>query len=631
MADVFISYKSDEFDEPNWVKTTLETNGISCWMAPMSITGGSSYAVEIPQAIRTAKVFVLILSEKCQLSKWVPRELDQAINENKTILPFMLENCPLKDDFNFYLSNVQRYAAYENKVAAAEKMIREIRAIIGSKEPSKDTEKKEAPAPEKAKPAPQKKEEKTEKQKKKIKPLFIIIPALLLIAAAIAVSAVLISRKSDPEKTDGVTETSVTATETQKPRETETAAVKEYVTIAGEKFEKTETYITLEGKSLSDTDIAAFSQMPDVYSLHLVDCTLPDNALDTLFACSEGALELKNCGVTDGMLAAVNFDNVTLSELILDDNEKITDLSALKPLSGSLYDLSFDGCSVSDLSFMKDMTKIMLLHAKNNKITSLSSLSACTKLTLLDVSGNALTDLNGLESCIALEKIYASGNAIENVSGLTNATILTDVDLQGNKISDISLLSKSKNTLNKVYLSDNEISDLTALTDAVTLTELLISDNKIGSLDPLSASTELTVLQASHNGINDISALSGMTELYDVDLSYNSIEKTDALGGIKTEYRVTLDLSCNKITQLVLPKVKFKTLSVQGNSIADLSPLCETSGDTLSFEYIEGADYEALGKAGYFHYNVCGCPLDRQIDVRNKLGEYHTEFIIIDE
>ena len=128
--NVFISYKSEEFDKANWVKMTLEHNGISCWMAPLSIKGGSSYAMEIPKAIRECKVFVLILSEKAQDSKWVPRELDQAINEGKTIMPFMLEDCLLKDDFNFYLTNVQRYEAYKNKAAAIERMITEIRAVL---------------------------------------------------------------------------------------------------------------------------------------------------------------------------------------------------------------------------------------------------------------------------------------------------------------------------------------------------------------------------------------------------------------------------------------------------------------------------------------------------------------------
>ncbi len=131
IRDVFISYKAEEIEEASWVKSVLESNGISCWMAPSCIPGGSSYAVEIPQAIRQAKVFVLILSSKAQSSRWVSREVDLAINEGKIVLPFMLENCALKDDFNFYLTNVQRYTAYENKLAAAEKMINEIKALIG--------------------------------------------------------------------------------------------------------------------------------------------------------------------------------------------------------------------------------------------------------------------------------------------------------------------------------------------------------------------------------------------------------------------------------------------------------------------------------------------------------------------
>ena len=53
--DVFISYKSEEFQEADWVRQQLESGGISCWMAPNSITGGASYATEIPQAIRSCR------------------------------------------------------------------------------------------------------------------------------------------------------------------------------------------------------------------------------------------------------------------------------------------------------------------------------------------------------------------------------------------------------------------------------------------------------------------------------------------------------------------------------------------------------------------------------------------------
>ena len=203
MKEVFISYKAEEFEEANWVKSVLESNGISCWMAPSCIPGGSNYAMEIPNAIRSAKVFVLILSSKAQNSRWVSREVDLAINESKVVLPFMLENCALKDDFNFYLTNVQRYAAYENKVAAAEKMVKEIKAIIGSseqkadevKEPEVKTEvkpeEKSEVKPAEKKPEPQKISENGDKPKKKLD-VISIISAGAGIAAFIMLIIVLI-------------------------------------------------------------------------------------------------------------------------------------------------------------------------------------------------------------------------------------------------------------------------------------------------------------------------------------------------------------------------------------------------------------------------------------------------------
>ena len=55
---VFISYKVEEYDAAKAVKDHLEENAIPCWMAPMSIKGGMSYAQEIPPAIKNCGVFL---------------------------------------------------------------------------------------------------------------------------------------------------------------------------------------------------------------------------------------------------------------------------------------------------------------------------------------------------------------------------------------------------------------------------------------------------------------------------------------------------------------------------------------------------------------------------------------------
>ena len=80
MKDIFISYKSEDIEKARKVRDHLEKDGFSVWMAPDSITGGASYAAEIPPAIDGAKVFVLVFTKNTQGSKWVSRELDRAIN-----------------------------------------------------------------------------------------------------------------------------------------------------------------------------------------------------------------------------------------------------------------------------------------------------------------------------------------------------------------------------------------------------------------------------------------------------------------------------------------------------------------------------------------------------------------------
>lgn len=132
MKEVFISYSTIDSAPAETVRNILENNGISCWMAPRDIAGGSNYTKEIPIAIRNCRIFLLILSKNAQNSPWVLKELDSAVNGAKVILPFMLEDCILNDEFNFLLSGAQRYAAYQKKAEAMEKLIGRIQAILST-------------------------------------------------------------------------------------------------------------------------------------------------------------------------------------------------------------------------------------------------------------------------------------------------------------------------------------------------------------------------------------------------------------------------------------------------------------------------------------------------------------------
>ena len=144
MKEIFISYSSVDQSQAETVRNVLEKNGLSCWMAPRDIPGGSNYTKEIPSAIRNCKIFLLILSCNAQSSHWVLKELDSAVNCGKVILPFMLEDCTLNDEFNFLLTGAQRYSAYQKKAEAMEILIARIRGILDA-DPARN-EQPEAPA-----------------------------------------------------------------------------------------------------------------------------------------------------------------------------------------------------------------------------------------------------------------------------------------------------------------------------------------------------------------------------------------------------------------------------------------------------------------------------------------------------
>lgn len=149
MHDVFISYSTMDIVPAEKIRDILEQNKIPCWMAPRDIPSGSNYAKEIPVAIRECKVFLLILSANAQSSNWVVKELDNAVNAGKIIIPLMLEDCPLNDEFNFLLTGAQRYTSYRRSEETLKMLIKQIQAITGIESQTETKpEKEEGPGPE---------------------------------------------------------------------------------------------------------------------------------------------------------------------------------------------------------------------------------------------------------------------------------------------------------------------------------------------------------------------------------------------------------------------------------------------------------------------------------------------------
>lgn len=102
--DVFISYSSKEKDTAENLLSMIENAGISCWMAPRNIVPGAHWAASIAQAVRNARLLVLLFSKNSNISTQVAREVALADNHRIAILPIKIDNSTPDNVLEYYLS-----------------------------------------------------------------------------------------------------------------------------------------------------------------------------------------------------------------------------------------------------------------------------------------------------------------------------------------------------------------------------------------------------------------------------------------------------------------------------------------------------------------------------------------------
>ena len=81
---------------------------------------------EIPLALSAAPVFALILTPEAESSKWVPKELEVAIDTESTLIPIQLMDYKLGARFRFALAAEQIFPAWKYTAEEAVDKITEI-------------------------------------------------------------------------------------------------------------------------------------------------------------------------------------------------------------------------------------------------------------------------------------------------------------------------------------------------------------------------------------------------------------------------------------------------------------------------------------------------------------------------
>ena len=111
---VFISHSSVQADLAHSIWREMQGREIRTWIAPESIPTGSSYLSEIPRAISSIHVMLLLLTEEAQKSRWVLKEVSSAIGSGKLILPMQVYPFSLTPEVRFMLEGEQIHFLWED-------------------------------------------------------------------------------------------------------------------------------------------------------------------------------------------------------------------------------------------------------------------------------------------------------------------------------------------------------------------------------------------------------------------------------------------------------------------------------------------------------------------------------------
>ena len=100
---VFLSYSSNDDGIAQGICAALEAEAVPCWMAPRDVQGGRPYSGQITQAIREARLVLLVLSQASNRSKQVLREVERAAHCQNHLLTFRIEAVDPGDDLAYFL------------------------------------------------------------------------------------------------------------------------------------------------------------------------------------------------------------------------------------------------------------------------------------------------------------------------------------------------------------------------------------------------------------------------------------------------------------------------------------------------------------------------------------------------
>lgn len=214
------------------------------------------------------------------------------------------------------------------------------------------------------------------------------------------------------------------------------------------------------------------------------------------------------------------------------------------------------------------------------------------KLTSLYPKGKEkIKSLNGLERAHNLKKLFLPNQEITDISPLRNLYQLEFLALDGNQIKNICPIS-NMTKLQQLLISNNQIEDISCLSRLTALTDLLASKNQIQDITSLTK-LQIKWLDVANNPVSEITSINSMKALRTLFIEDEKLnDKSKYMLQQLKQSGITVNKAPNKsdrsdITVMVNEeRVLFDHSSIvkAGTTLVQFRPLFEKLGFTIRWD-----------------------------------------------
>jgi hypothetical protein len=140
----FISFASKDVKVAQTLCSALESRGIPCWISARDIQPGENFQVSIVQALRHAKIMVLVFTANSNSSEEMTKELALASQQRLIVIPLRVEDVTPGDAFTYEFATRQWIDVFADWESSIDQLCRRITRALEN--PALEEEEAIAPA-----------------------------------------------------------------------------------------------------------------------------------------------------------------------------------------------------------------------------------------------------------------------------------------------------------------------------------------------------------------------------------------------------------------------------------------------------------------------------------------------------